>query len=147
MIRFGGRRRRRAGGTSWAGAWLSLLGLTSGTPSGGLAVARRLDAGGALRRRNVVKMTHAIPILTLMTLGACGGRASSPNDGVDSGLTTRDSASPTGEDAPDETSSEVACFFDGLEGLDASCAVGSDCRPGQACLVATGCLCSSEGRC
>ena len=59
---------------------------------------------------------------------AAGDGGTSPGD--DSGI------GPTGP-----------CGWIGLQGLDASCATGSDCKTGQVCLVASGCFCTPQGRC
>jgi hypothetical protein len=48
----------------------------------------------------------------------------------------------------DSGGSSGPCFLPGAQGSDAAtCVVGSDCQPGQVCVVAEGCFCTANGRC
>jgi hypothetical protein len=72
-----------------------------------------------------------------------GGQSSHAEGGVAEG--GPDAVGPGDDSRP----MQGTCGWGGFADLDAStpCALGSDCHPGQICIVAEGCFCTSEGRC
>jgi hypothetical protein len=126
---------RAQDGTSW----------NAGSPR-----AARTLAGSVLAVTRGMRLRMLLPalcaglvLLGLLGLYACGNAGTGAGEqgpqaegGADAGPPAEDSFAPPGP-----------CGWSGLAGLDAACAVGSDCPTGQVCLVAEGCFCASEGRC
>jgi hypothetical protein len=81
-----------------------------------------------------------VSCLLLLALPACGTTGGEQTPRADAGADSGPAHEDSGPVSP-------PCGWIGLTGLDASCATGSDCHAGQACVVAEGCFCSSEGRC
>lgn len=86
----------------------------------------------------------------LLAVQSCGGSTSASSAPADASSTDGSStdAGDAGGPPPFDGGNSGPCFMPFGQGVDAAaCLLGSECHPGQVCVVAEGCFCTPRGLC